>query len=46
VDEEERTGIENIGMRVLVTDAVMREARDRARLARETLEFGVGMVAR
>jgi len=46
VDEEERTGIENIGMRVLVTDAVMRDAQDRARLARETLEFGVGMVAR
>ena len=46
VDEEERSGIEDIGMRVLVTDAVMRDARDRARLARETLEFGAGMVAR
>jgi LPPG:FO 2-phospho-L-lactate transferase len=46
VDEEERPGIEDIGMRVFVTDAVMRDARDRARLARETLEFGSGMVAR
>jgi LPPG:FO 2-phospho-L-lactate transferase len=46
VDEKERAGIEEIGMRVLVTDAVMRDARDRARLARETLEFGAGMVAR
>ena len=46
VDEDERAGIEDIGMRVLVTDAVMRDARDRARLARETLEFGTGMVAR
>jgi LPPG:FO 2-phospho-L-lactate transferase len=46
VDEEERPGIEDIGMSVLVTDAVMRDARDRGRLARETLEFGVGMVAR
>jgi LPPG:FO 2-phospho-L-lactate transferase len=46
VDEQERAGIEDIGMRVLVTDAVMRDARDRARLAGETLEFGAGMVAR
>jgi LPPG:FO 2-phospho-L-lactate transferase len=46
VDEEERASIEDIGMRVLVTDSVMRDARDRARLARETLEFGAGMVAR
>ena len=46
VDEEERAGIEEIGMRVLVTDAVMRDARDRTRLAGETLEFGAGMVAR
>ena len=46
VDREERAGIEDIGMRVFVTDAVMRDARDRARLARETLEFGAGMVAR
>jgi LPPG:FO 2-phospho-L-lactate transferase len=46
VDREERAGIEDFGMRVFVTDAVMRDARDRARLARETLEFGAGMVAR
>lgn len=46
MDEDERTGIESLGMRVLVTDAVMRDAGDRARLARETLGFGTGMVAR
>jgi LPPG:FO 2-phospho-L-lactate transferase len=46
VDEGERAGIEEIGMRVLVTDSVMRDAGDRARLASETLEFGAGMVAR
>jgi len=46
VDEEERAGIEALGMRVLVTDAVMRDAKDRMRLALETLEFGAGMVAR
>ena len=46
VDEKERAGIEEIGMRVLVTDAVMRDGRDRARLAGETLEFSAGMVAR
>jgi LPPG:FO 2-phospho-L-lactate transferase len=46
VDDDDRAGIEAIGMRVLVTDSVMREAGDRARLASETLEFGVGMVAR
>jgi LPPG:FO 2-phospho-L-lactate transferase len=46
VDEGERAAIEDIGMRVLVTDSVMRGAGDRARLASETLEFGAGMVAR
>ena len=46
IDEGERTGIEAIGMRVLATESVMRDAEDRARLASETLEFGAGMVAR
>ncbi len=45
-DEEERSGIEALGMRVLVTGSVMRDAEDRARLAAESLEFGAGMVAR
>ena len=34
--------IEALGMRVLATDAVMRDAPDRERLAREILEFGAG----
>ena len=46
IDESERAGIEALGMRVLVTESVMRDAEDRARLASETLEFGAGMVAR
>ena len=46
VDEGERFEIEALGMRVLVTDAIMRDAPDRARLAREVLEFGDGLVAR
>ncbi len=46
IDEGEREGIEAIGIRVLATGAVMRDASDRARLASETLDFGVGMVAR
>jgi LPPG:FO 2-phospho-L-lactate transferase len=46
IDEGERAGIEAIGMRSLVTESVMRDAEDRARLALQTLEFGVGMVAR
>lgn len=46
VDEGEREGIEAIGMRVITTGAVMRDAADRARLASETLDFGVGMMAR
>jgi LPPG:FO 2-phospho-L-lactate transferase len=46
VDEAERASIEAIGMRVLVTGSVMRDAEDRARLASQTLEFGAGMVAR
>jgi LPPG:FO 2-phospho-L-lactate transferase len=46
MDEEERAEIEGLGMRVLATDAIMRDAPDRARLAREVLEFGAGPVAR
>ena len=45
VDEEERAGIEALGMRALATDSVMRGAGDRARLAREVVEFGAGLVA-
>jgi LPPG:FO 2-phospho-L-lactate transferase len=45
-DEGERSGIEALGMRVLATAAVMRDAPDRARLAREVLGFGAGLVAR
>jgi hypothetical protein len=33
-------------MHVLATGAVMRDATDRARLAREVLEFGAGLVSR
>ncbi len=44
-DEGERAGIEALGMRVLATESVMRDAEDRARLASETLEFGAGSVA-
>src|SRR5215210_5025682 len=39
VDRDERAGIEAAGMRVLVTHSVMCDARDRTRLASETLEF-------
>lgn len=42
-DEPERTAIEDLGMRTLVTDAVMRDEGDRERLAREVLEFAGGM---
>ncbi len=45
VDEEERPGIEALGMRTLATDSVMRCAADRARLAREVVGFGAGLVA-
>jgi len=45
-DQSERAGIGALGMRVLVTESVMRDAEDRARLASETLEFGAGQVAR
>jgi LPPG:FO 2-phospho-L-lactate transferase len=46
VDEGERSEIEALGMRVLATDAIMRAAPDRARLAHEVLGFGGGPVAR
>jgi LPPG:FO 2-phospho-L-lactate transferase len=45
-DDGERAGIEALGMRVLVTESVMRDAEDRARLASETLEFAAGLVTR
>ena len=45
-DEGEQAGIETLGVRVLVTQSVMRDAEDRARLASETLEFSAGLVAR
>ncbi|HZF58549.1 MAG TPA: 2-phospho-L-lactate transferase [Rubrobacter sp.] len=45
VDEGGRAGIESLGMRVLVTDSVMRDAADRTRLAREVVGFGTGLVA-
>ncbi len=46
VDAGERAGIEALGMRVLVTDAIMRDAGDRVRLATEVVEFGAGLVRR
>ena len=39
-DADQRPSIEGLGMRVLATDAVMRDEDDRARLAQEVLEFG------
>jgi len=45
VDEEDRRGIEALGMRVLETRAIMRDAPDRARLAREVIEFGAELVS-
>ncbi len=44
-DEGERKGIERLGMRVLLTDAVMGSGPDRERLAREVLEFGAELRA-
>ena len=44
IDAGERTGIEALGMQVLTTDAVMRDAQDRARLATEVLRFGAELV--
>ena len=44
-DEEQRGRIEALGIRVLATDAVMRDEPDRARLAREVLEFAAGNAA-
>lgn len=45
-DEAEREEIEALGMSVLVTEAVMRDAPDRERLARELLDFATRTVAR
>ncbi len=39
-DAEEEDDIAALGMEVLVTDSVMRDEKDRERLAREVLEFG------
>jgi len=45
VDEAERDEIEGLGVRVLATGAIMRDAPDRARLAREVLGFGARLVS-
>ena len=45
LDEGERPEIEALGMRVLATDAVMRDAPERTRLAREVLGFDDWLVA-
>ena len=39
-DAAAKHDIESLGMKVLVTDAVMQDEEDRERLAREVLEFG------
>ncbi len=41
VDRDQRLEIERLGMRVLVTDTLMRSVKDRAILAREVLDFAV-----
>lgn len=46
VDTAERAGIEALGVRVLETEAVMRDAEDRTRLAREVLDFGAKLAGR
>ena len=46
VDREERAPISALGMRVLATDAVMRDEADRERLAREVLRFCSGLGTR
>lgn len=45
VDAALRPAIEALGLRVLVTDTVMRSAADRARLAAETLAFTRTLIA-
>jgi LPPG:FO 2-phospho-L-lactate transferase len=44
VDEGGRSEIEALGMRVFATGAIMRDAPDRVRLAREVLGFGADLV--
>ena len=41
VDAEQRQAIEALGIRVLVTDTLMKAVEDRGRLAREAIEFAV-----
>lgn len=45
VDAEEHDRIADLGMKMLVTDSIMRDAEDRVRLAREVLEFGASLGA-
>ena len=46
VDSGEATGIEELGIRVLTAEAIMSDAEDRTRLARETLEFAETLARR
>ncbi|HJW82819.1 MAG TPA: 2-phospho-L-lactate transferase CofD family protein, partial [Anaerolineae bacterium] len=43
VDAEQREPIEALGIRVLVTDTLMKAVEDRVRLAREAIEFAAGI---
>lgn len=45
-DSSEVAGIEDLRIRVLATEAVMHDAEDRTRLAREVLEFGEKLARR
>lgn len=44
-DATQRESIEKLGMRVLVTDALMKSVEDRARLAKEVLDFASEQIA-
>ena len=46
IDEHEATAIEKLGIKVKITDTVMRSMQDRIDLAETTLEFAIGLTRR
>lgn len=43
VDQEQAGAVQELGMRSLVADTLMKTVQDRARLGKEVVEFGIGL---
>jgi LPPG:FO 2-phospho-L-lactate transferase len=44
IDENQSVEIQQLGLRTMVTDTLMRNAQERTRLAKEVIEFGINLI--